>query len=202
MRREAALIFSPNGGSAEKAPPSADGSAPQARPSFSLRPKAAFFTPSKRGASQPPILFSAAEPPRRFYAAPTSVGVRRREPVCRATGVYSIKRGPRCAARSGEQRDGAAWRYQRKIAGARKPFCLPEAEMRPGTPRSLSGSTPLGGGKKRALWAQNRAWPRSARNPRPRRNFPQKAKQKSAPRGACCLLFSFFRRPGRTSPGR
>ena len=58
MRREAALIFSPNGGSAEKAPPSADGSAPQARPSFSLRPKAAFFTPSKRGASQPPILFS------------------------------------------------------------------------------------------------------------------------------------------------
>ena len=58
MRREAALIFSPNGGSAEKAPPSTDGSAPQARPSFSLRPKAAFFTPPKRGASQPPILFS------------------------------------------------------------------------------------------------------------------------------------------------
>ncbi len=28
-------------------------------------------------------------------------GVRRREPVGRATGVYSIKRGPRCAARSG-----------------------------------------------------------------------------------------------------
>ena len=44
--------------------------------------------------------------------------------------------------------------------------------------------------------------PRSARNPRPRRNFPQEAKRKSAPRGAFSLLFSFFRRPGRTSPGR
>ena len=30
----------------------------------------------------------AAKPPRCFCAAPTSVGVRRREPVCRATGVY------------------------------------------------------------------------------------------------------------------
>ena len=63
-------------------------------------------------------------------------GVRRREPVGRATGVYSIKRGPHCAARSGEQRDGAAWRYQRKIAGAQKHFCPPEAEMCPGTPPS------------------------------------------------------------------
>ena len=35
------------------------------------------------------------------------------------------------------ERDGAAWRYQRKIAGARKHFCLPEAEMRPGTPPSV-----------------------------------------------------------------
>ena len=31
------------------------------------------------------------------------------------------------------KRDGAAWRYQRKIAGARKLVGLPEAEMRPGT---------------------------------------------------------------------
>ena len=50
-------------------------------------------------------------------------GVRRREPVGRATGVYSIKRGPHCAARSGEQRDGAAWRYQRKIVGGHEAYC-------------------------------------------------------------------------------
>ena len=37
------------------------------------------------------------------------------------------------------KRDGAAWRYQRKIAGARKRFCLPEAKMRPGTLQSLLG---------------------------------------------------------------
>ena len=39
-------------------------------------------------------------------------GVRRREPVCQATGVYSITRGPRCAARSGEQRERAAGAVQ------------------------------------------------------------------------------------------
>ena len=38
------------------------------------------------------------------------------------------------------EREGAAWRYQRKIAGARKHFCLHEAEMCPGTPQSLPGS--------------------------------------------------------------
>ena len=37
------------------------------------------------------------------------------------------------------ERDGAAWRYQRKIAGAQKLFCPPEAKMRPGTPPSLLG---------------------------------------------------------------
>ena len=36
------------------------------------------------------------------------------------------------------KRDGAAWRYQRKIVGARMPVVLAEAEMRPDTPRSLS----------------------------------------------------------------
>ena len=61
-----------------------------------------------------PILFSAAQPPRPFWAEPTSVGVRRREPVCQATGVYSIKRGPRCAARSGEQRERAAGAVQER----------------------------------------------------------------------------------------
>ena len=58
MRREAALIFSPNGGSAEKAPPSADGSAPQARPSFSMRPRGRVFFFPKGKRPQPPILFS------------------------------------------------------------------------------------------------------------------------------------------------
>ena len=33
-------------------------SAPQARPNLSMRPEGALLTPSKRGASQPPILFS------------------------------------------------------------------------------------------------------------------------------------------------
>ena len=84
-----------------------ESSAPQARPNLSMRPEGALLTPSKRGASQPPILFSAAQPPRPFWAAPTSVGVRRREPLGGATGVYSIKRGPHCAARSGEQRERA-----------------------------------------------------------------------------------------------
>ena len=38
------------------------------------------------------------------------------------------------------KRDGAAWRYQRKIVGARKRAILPEAKIRPDTPRSLPGS--------------------------------------------------------------
>ena len=106
------------------------------------RPRAAgrWNPPSRRKDGRPHHLFSAAQPPRRYRTPRRKCGVRRREPVGRATGVYSIKRGPPCAARSGEQRDGAAWRYQRKIAGAQKLFCLPEAEMRPGLPQSLPGS--------------------------------------------------------------
>ena len=46
--------------------------------------------------------------------------------------------------------------------------------------------------------------PRRARNSRLAcgGTFPKKQNKKSAPRGAFSLLFSFFRRRGRTSPGR
>ena len=112
-------------------------SAPQARPNLSMRPEGALLTPSKRGASQPPVLFSAAEPPRRFCAAPTSVGVRRRKPVCRATGVYSIKKGPRCAARSGKQRERAAGAVQeRKRQGHQGSMPYMKREWAPGPPQS------------------------------------------------------------------
>ena len=63
------------------------------------------------GRSAPPFSFPrrsrhGASAPRR------KCGVRRREPVGRATGVYSIKRGPHCAARGGEQRERAAGAVQ------------------------------------------------------------------------------------------
>ena len=92
---------------------------------FLCAPKGADVTPSKRGASQPPILFSAAQPPRPFWAAPTSVGVRRREPGCGATVVYSIKKGPHCAVRSGGTKRTGRWSGPRENApgGQSRHFC-------------------------------------------------------------------------------
>ena len=101
-----------------------------------MRPKAADLTPSKRGASQPPFSFRrrsrhGASAPRR------KCGVRRREPLCGATGVYSIKRGPRCAARSGEQRERAAGAVQERTRqGEPRMSATPEDEDGPLDPQS------------------------------------------------------------------
>ena len=75
------------------------------------------------GPLQRPVLFSAAKPPRPIWAAP-QVRRRRREPVCRATGVYQIKGAPAALCAVGNKRE---WGLE---------------------------STPLGGGKKCGLWPQ------------------------------------------------
>ena len=86
----------------------------RARPNFSMRPEGADLTPSKRGASQPPILFSAAQPPRRYRTPRRKCGVRRREPLCGATGVYSIKRAPAALGAAGNKRERAAGAVQER----------------------------------------------------------------------------------------
>ena len=110
--------------------------APQTRPNLFLRPQAAFLTPSKRGASGPTISFVPHSAQR---CGDPFLFHRLWSPEVRAPCVGRRTCGAAQMGRGGfAARDGAAWWYQRKIVGARMPVALPEAEMRPDTPRSLS----------------------------------------------------------------
>ena len=107
------------------------------RPKLFYAPQRAhFFLPQGEVLPSPPFSFRrrsrhGASAPRR------KCGVRRREPVCRATGVYSIKRGPRCAARSGEQRERAAGAVQERTRqGHRCPLSYTKHKWAPGPPQS------------------------------------------------------------------
>ena len=109
--------------------------------------RAHFLSPPRGVLPSPPFSFrrrsrhGASTPRRRVSASDAGSPC-----VGRPESIQS--KGAPTAPRSGEQRDGAAWRYQRKIVGARLPVILPEAKMRPDTPQSLPGSalTQQGGG--------------------------------------------------------
>ena len=107
-----------------------------ARPNSILRPEGAFLTPSKRGASGPTISFVPHSAQR---CGDPFLFHRLWSPEVRAPCVGRRTCGAAQMGRGGfAARDGAAWRYQKKIVGARKRAILPEAKVRPDTPRSLS----------------------------------------------------------------
>ena len=117
---------------------------PSAGPNFSLRPEGRTFFFPKGKRFRPPVLFSAAQPPRPFWAAPTSVGVRRREPVCGATVVYSIKKGPHCAVRSGGAKRTGRLAVQEKSARGSEGYCPTGRRGRaPWTPNKVCGKSPV-----------------------------------------------------------
>ena len=117
---------------------------PQSGPSFSMRPKAAIFTPSKRGASQPPILFCS--PLRTAQRGPLLFD-RLRSPH---TGAPCVERRTCGAAQMGRggfaARDGAAGAVQERTRqGHRSPISYMKREWAPGPTHSEVKTLPLRG---------------------------------------------------------
>ena len=109
-----------------------ESSAPQARPNLSMRPEGALLTPSKRGASQPPILFCS--PLRTAQRGPLLFD-RLRSPH---TGAPCVERRTCGAAQMGRggfaARDGAAGAVQERTRqGGMKLTAPPEDEIPPWT---------------------------------------------------------------------
>ena len=107
----------------------------KAAQTFLCAQRARFFFP-KRGASQPPILFSAAQPPRRFCAAPTSVGVDAGSPCVGRPESIPSKGVPAAPRAVGNKRERAAGAVQeRKRQGDLRPSATEEGWMHPLDPR-------------------------------------------------------------------
>ena len=124
-----------------RAPRGDASSAPQARPNLSLRPKAALLSSPRGSAFGPPFSF-----PRRSRHGPSGprrkCGVRRREPLCGATGVYQIKGAPAALCAVGNKRERAAWRSKRKAPGGMRVSATPEEEDGPLDPQQSLRKNP------------------------------------------------------------
>ena len=112
-----------------------------ARPNPSLRPRAALLSSPRGSVFGPPFSFR-----RRSRHGPSGprrkCGVRRREPLCGATGVYQIKGAPAALCAVGNKRERAAWRSKRKAPGGMRVSATPEEEDGPLDPQQSLRKNP------------------------------------------------------------
>ena len=89
------------------------------------------------GPLQRPVLFSLRRSRCGASAPRRECGVRRREPLCGATGVYQIKGAPAALCAVGNKRERAAWRSKRKAPGGLRPSATEEGRTCPLAPGKL-----------------------------------------------------------------